>query len=187
MTDETEPPAPGWWQAPDGGWHPPSDPQPEPSVGDQLGKAAAGKPDLTPEGIAARGAKKSDNNAGVGCLVVIVIIGVLWALGSLFGGDDDGGGSGGGSSSDDIEYGAFDVCTQFVKDRLRAPATASFRNYFEDDGEVVVTGGPTVFTVRSSVDSENGFGAKIRSNFVCEVRHTGGESFRLVDLQLVEP
>lgn len=71
-----------------------------------------------------------------------------------------------------------------MKDRLRAPATASFRNYFEDDGEVVVTGGPSTYRVVSSVDSENGFGANIRSNFVCEVRHVSGESWRLVDLAI---
>lgn len=183
MTDETEPPAPGWWRAPDGGWHPPTEPQPEPSVGEQMGTAAGG-PDLTPEGIAERGAKKDDNNVGAGCLVVIVILVVLWGIGTLLGGGDDD--DGGGSSGDDLEYAAFDVCTQFVKDRLRSPGTASFRNYFEDDGEVTVAGGPSVFTVRSSVDSENGFGATIRSNFTCEVRHTTGTSFRLVDLQISE-
>lgn len=89
--------------------------------------------------------------------------------------------------ADTQRYGAFDVCTRFVKDRLKAPATASFRDYFEDDGEVTVTEGSAgTFTVRSSVDSENGFGAKLRTNFVCTVADKGKGNWRLVDVQLDE-
>lgn len=88
------------------------------------------------------------------------------------------------TSADDLEYGAFDVCTGFVKDRLKAPATAEFRNYFEHDGEVTVTGGPDEYTVSSTVDSENGFGAMLRSSFVCKVQHVAGTRWMLVDLSI---
>lgn len=167
MTTGGKPPAPGWWEDENGGWHPPAG-----AVGDKAMNAAGGK--------------SGDNNAGAGCLVLIVIAAVLWLIGTLMGGGDDDDSSGGSdvSSAEDLEYGAFDVCTNFVKDRLRAPSTAEFRNYFEDDGEVVVTGGPDTYVVTSSVDSENGFGAMLRSTFVCQVEHVAGTRWMLVDLSI---
>lgn len=113
-----------------------------------------------------------------GGLVVLVLgFGLVWN--AVTGGGEDGGGG------EDREYGAFDVCQQFVKDRLRSPASAEFRNFFEDDGEVVVTGtGDGPYTVRSSVDSQNGFGAMLRSDFTCTVSYAGDSDWRLVDLSL---
>ena len=86
--------------------------------------------------------------------------------------------------AEDLRYGAFDVCTQFVKDRLRAPATAEFPNQFEDDGEVTITHTGETYTVVSQVDSENGFGALLTTPFNCVVRHTSGDNWRLVDLNM---
>ena len=80
---------------------------------------------------------------------------------------------------------AFGVCTDFVKDRLKAPATASFPDYSEDERHVTVIGseeGP--YTVQSSVDSENSFGAKVRTDFTCTVTHVSGDRWRLEDLVL---
>ena len=39
------------------------------------------------------------------------------------------------TSANDVEWGAFDVCRNFVRDRLVSPA--SFPNFFEDDGAVI--------------------------------------------------
>jgi hypothetical protein len=80
---------------------------------------------------------------------------------------------------------AFDVCTQFVEDRLKAPGTASYPDFWDDDGEVVVSGTPPEYVVTSHVDSENSFGANIRTAFICEVRHVEGDQYRLVDLALL--
>jgi hypothetical protein len=80
---------------------------------------------------------------------------------------------------------AFNVCQDFVEDRLKAPGTASYPNFFEDDGEVVVTGsGDGPYTVRSHVDAENSFGAELRLPFTCEVRKGSGDNWRLIDLDL---
>ncbi|HMG42150.1 MAG TPA: hypothetical protein VK611_12510 [Acidimicrobiales bacterium] len=89
-------------------------------------------------------------------------------------------------TADDIKYGAFDVCTQFVKDRLLSPGSAEFPNEFEDDGEVIITSVADEYTVVSHVDSENGFGALLQTPFSCKVRHVEGTRYRLVDLQLDE-
>lgn len=112
----------------------------------------------------------------LGLAVLVVLAVIVWS--ALTGGDGE-------DEGDDLRHGAFDVCTQFVEDRLKAPGTAKFRNFFQDDGEVVVTGtGDGPYVVVSSVDSENSFGGELRTHFVCEVRHTGDEQWRLVDLSL---
>jgi hypothetical protein len=191
---DTPPPADGWRQGPDGKWYgpdqqvppvpsPPSPPSKEPDGGWSTAVGQGAPP------------KRNDGSGNRGCVWVILIVIVLAAIGAAVGDDDDGGGASasgteaGGDEPDqeELEFGAFDVCTKFVKDRLKAPSTASFRNFFEDDGEVVVSGsGNGPYTVISSVDAENGFGANIRTNFVCEVRHTGGGNWRLVNLVLDE-
>ena len=99
--------------------------------------------------------------------------------------------SSGSSSStkkaDEQRFGAFEICKDFVKDRLKAPSTAKFRNFFQDDGEVVVTGsGNGPYTVTSSVDSQNSFGANLRSNFVCKVTNTSGDSWHLDNISIAE-
>lgn len=187
-----------WWKDDDGRWYPPEAPKAETSDGND--PSSPPEPDggwssLGPGGAVAKPAAPSGSSSS-GCLWIVgVVIGIaiLAAMcsGGGGGGDDEGGsgGGGGGGSTDPelMELSAFNVCKDFVKDRLRAPGTASFRNFFEDDGEVQVSGtGSGPYTVRSSVDSENGFGANVRTNFVCEVRNTGGENWRLVNLNVLE-
>jgi hypothetical protein len=90
----------------------------------------------------------------------------------------------------DIVHGfsACDMAHKFVKDRLKAPATAEFPACFTLTGGGTKFASPrkggidTVFTVVSHVDAQNGFGAKLRNNFVAEVRYTGDERWQLVNL-----
>ena len=82
-----------------------------------------------------------------------------------------------------LEFGAFDVCTQFVKDRLAAQySTAEFPDPTEDDGDVVTARDGDEWTVLSQVDSKNVFGGTATVPFTCTVRHTAGERWRRVDL-----
>ncbi len=79
---------------------------------------------------------------------------------------------------------AFDTCKDFVKQRLKSPASAKFRNPLQDDGEVSITGsGNGPFTIVSTVDAENSFGAKPRSTFRCVVTLTG-DTWHLDDLSI---
>lgn len=167
-----------WWKASDGRWYPPDvpsvesageDPAPPPEP-DGGWSTAAGQGDPTKQG----------SSSAAGCFwLIAAIVGVSVLLGMCGSGDD------GADDPENLRFGAFDVCTQFVEDQLKAPGTASFRNFFEDDGEVTVTGaGEGPYTVRSTVDAENSFGASIRSNFVCQVRHTGDGNWRLIDLSI---
>ena len=70
------------------------------------------------------------------------------------------------TSSAGNEYGAKDACKEWVKDQLKAPSTAEFENVSASSGA-----GP--WTVIGDVDAENGFGAKIRIGWTCEVRLDG--------------
>lgn len=77
------------------------------------------------------------------------------------------------------EVGAQVVCEDFVTDRLKSPATAEFT-----DAVAVPTTNADEFEVTGNVDSENGFGAMLRSSYTCTVVNTGGDNWRLVDLSI---
>lgn len=71
------------------------------------------------------------------------------------------------STPEDLPRDAKRVCQEdFVPKRLKAPKTAEFSG-------VTVTESGGVYTVTGSVDSQNGFGALIRSSFTCKVRESG--------------
>jgi hypothetical protein len=109
----------------------------------------------------------------LGCGVPLALLGlfvVLAVLGSVFGDDNDESGEGGGDASVYVRI----ACEGWVKERLKAPATAEF-------ADSNVTSASGVYTVRGAVDSQNSFGALIRSRFTCVATHDG-EATRLVDL-----
>lgn len=60
------------------------------------------------------------------------------------------------------------MCKEFVKDKLKAPASAEF-----SDEQHVEEG--TGWRVTGVVDSENSFGAMIRGSFTCVLENTGGD------------
>jgi hypothetical protein len=69
----------------------------------------------------------------------------------------------GGSKSDydsDTSYEAIAQCEAAIKERLKAPSTADFNSS--------AVGGGT-WTVTGTVDAENSFGAKVRTNYQCSV------------------
>ena len=72
------------------------------------------------------------------------------------------------------------ACQGFVTKRLKSPGSADFPWSF---GEVTNVGGK--FTVRSHVDSQNSYGALLRTNYVCTVEDRG-ESWFLVEMDLSE-
>jgi hypothetical protein len=68
---------------------------------------------------------------------------------------------------------AREACRTYVRDRLVAPATAQFSE------ERVIGSNPTM--VAGKVDSENRFGAMLRTTYTCRVQYESGE-WRLVSL-----
>lgn len=83
------------------------------------------------------------------------------------------------SYGDDI--GACLICRQFVEDRLIAPGFAKWPHCWENiigfDEE------SKSWDVASYVDSQNSFGALLRSQYICEVEHLGGDKWRLLALE----
>lgn len=76
---------------------------------------------------------------------------------------------------------AFDICKQYVSDRLKSPSGATWRDPY--GSQVTYTGsGDGPWTVNASVDSENSFGAKLRSTYTCTVKHESGDTWSLVNL-----
>jgi hypothetical protein len=84
----------------------------------------------------------------------------------------------GGTSTDSPLQGAFYACRTFVKDRLKAPSTATFRTYAES---TVAEMGASEYLTSIVVDAENSFGAKIRSSYLCRVKRAGS-SWQLLSL-----
>lgn len=69
----------------------------------------------------------------------------------------------------DLASAAYVVSQNYVRDVLKSPSTAEFP--YGSATESL----PNVYQVRSHVDSQNGFGAMIRSNYSMELKYNGGE------------
>ena len=76
---------------------------------------------------------------------------------------------------------AWTVCEQFVTERLKAPSTAKFQWISRDEL------GNRRFHVNAYVDSQNSFGAMLRTHFNCTVKHIEGDRWRLEDLVTRQP
>jgi hypothetical protein len=79
------------------------------------------------------------------------------------------------------ETGAVVVCRDFVRERLKAPSTAVFPRQATDSAVRLADGS---VSVRAAVDSQNGFGAQIRTRYACTVRPSGGNRWTLAALDL---
>jgi len=127
-------------------------------------------------------AQQARSGGGHGCLisVLVVIIGVILLafLGSR---------SPQERAIDQAQGtpdGAAYICQEFVKDRLKAPATATFP-YVHPPETTITTLGSGAYRVSSYVDAQNGFGAKIRTSYTCEVQKIqAGDRWKLRHLQM---
>jgi hypothetical protein len=108
-------------------------------------------------------------------LFFVVLIGLLAVLGefakkevTVYGPDGIQRFTRYGDGPDEIR--AFVDCNRFVEASLRAPSTAKFADYSPDRVQAI---GASRFRVRSWVDAENGFGARLRGRYTCTVRYDG--------------
>lgn len=75
---------------------------------------------------------------------------------------------------------------KFVKQNLKAPATAEFPDWTADNCNASANG--DTWRVRSFVDSQNGFGAMIRSDYGVEMRYNADkDTWTLLDIMIVSP
>lgn len=81
---------------------------------------------------------------------------------------------------------AFVMSQNFVKQRLRAPSTAKFPSVTNDGVRTQYLGDCT-HRVQAFVDSQNGFGATIRTRYQAELRkQPDANSWNLIDIQIYE-
>lgn len=117
---------------------------------------------------------KKTGRVAMGCAVIVGFLFLAALIGSLLSPS---------SATKHDARGAYLVCWQFVRKQLRAPATASFPA--SNDPDVVsIHQGAGRYLVRAYVDSQNGFGAQIRTAFACDVTWQSGDTWHLNNLDL---
>lgn len=85
-----------------------------------------------------------------------------------------------GSSEDDSssaatkKFTAYNYAEGFVKQRLKSPSTAKFPGTFEKEKHIIENG-TNEYLINSWVDSQNSYGALIRSKFSCKIIFVGDE------------
>jgi hypothetical protein len=85
-----------------------------------------------------------------------------------------------GSASDDVAA-PITFAKEFVRQRLKAPATASFPWAFSDYNVINLSAGR--WSVAGYVDTQNGFGATIRTRWTVEMEDQGG-AWKLINAQI---
>jgi hypothetical protein len=78
---------------------------------------------------------------------------------------------------------AFSEAKDYVRRRLKSPTSSDFASM---DDSTIVNHGEGKYLVRSFVNSQNTFGAKIRTEYFCEMITADGERFIVTDL-ITEP
>jgi hypothetical protein len=79
---------------------------------------------------------------------------------------------------------AYFMSWKFVKSNLKAPSTAKFP--YSNQAEIIATG-INQWKVTAYVDSENSFGAKIRTYYTATVRYIGNDEWELVNIKFFSP
>lgn len=82
---------------------------------------------------------------------------------------------------DDKKSFAWSAAENEVEQQLKSPSTAKFQWY--DSDNVKQTEEEDVFLVKAYVDSENGFGAMIRTNYIAKIKvNYERETYTLLDI-----
>jgi len=79
-------------------------------------------------------------------------------------------------ASDEMEKAAVAFSQEFVKGELKAPSTAKFPEYDEENSHEY-TGNlqDSIFIVKSYVDAQNEYGAMLRKKYVVNMKFRGGD------------
>ena len=69
----------------------------------------------------------------------------------------------------DNSYYAYELIKNYVKENLKSPSTAKFPS----KQEVEITKNKDTYIIRGYVDSENSFGATVRTKYIAEIQQIG--------------
>lgn len=83
------------------------------------------------------------------------------------------------NKAENIKWDAYYTAKNFVKNRLKSPSTANFPN--GKDATITLLPDGVTYKIYSYVDSQNGFGAMIRTRWYAKLI-IDGDSWKLLDL-----
>jgi len=117
----------------------------------------------------------------ISLIVVLVVIAILIGVGFSCC-------SGGCGADTEKETGhskveAWTAAQLEVERNLKSPSTADYPWSYDEYVDKI---DDNTFIVRAYVDSENSFGAKVRTNFSCTVKFTGEDTYIVKDLEFWE-
>lgn len=146
----------------------------EARIGQLEGWPAPSAPTSNPSSTAPAKPKKNDHPI-LGLVVLLVVVGfiVYGCTRGDSGSSDSSSHDSGGASFEDRQAFAWESCKDAVEDQLKAPATADFQSFF---GAQFRQAGADTIVVGAYVDSENSFGAKVRSDWSCSADFAPGRS-----------
>jgi len=84
-------------------------------------------------------------------------------------------------NSNEGKVDAFSMSQKFIKERLKSPGSAEFPSITDSDVVITHKGGGR-FTVKAYVDSQNAFGALLRTRYTCEIRDNGDRTWALLSM-----
>ena len=120
-----------------------------------------------------------------GCdMLLAIILGVIVLWIAVFVLSNLGQNSSTTTSSSGDSIGAWVVCEKFVKDRLKSPASAEFPPNYSSYTKNLTD---KKYEVSAYVDSQNSFGASLRTKFTCTVEYQPQtDKYKLIDLVFEE-
>lgn len=86
---------------------------------------------------------------------------------------------------DDLKGEAYYSSQDFLNKRLKSPASAQYQDYFENP-EISKYIGDSTFVINAYVDSQNSYGAMLRSNYTAKLKLTNDNRWELLDIKLLE-
>lgn len=87
------------------------------------------------------------------------------------------------SSSSGSESMAYIMSQQFVENSLKSPSTAKFPSLYKLGDHAVLTTGTNYYEIKAYVDSQNGFGAMIRTHYTCNMKYKGNNTWGCENLE----
>lgn len=78
---------------------------------------------------------------------------------------------------------AYYMACEFVKERLTSPGSAKFPGYYERGVDVTYLQN-SLYAVRGFVDSQNGFGAMIRTQYSCQMQYLGNDRWSFTNFRV---
>lgn len=81
---------------------------------------------------------------------------------------------------------AYYMMEEFVKKRLKTPTVAKFPGVFDGRSDHIKIIGNQRYAISSYVDSQNSFGAMLRTQFIGEIQQTSENDWVLIRLVLLE-